>query len=150
MKKTISILLATTMLLFVGCGSETKKGTVKMQEINYLIPEGVDFFRSKGSDTYLMSLKGTQDVAGFLEEVGLAEESTKNVSVLKSAKILRKSIDNAYNNLRSDNTIVSSVSLLSTQSLQSPYAYTIAHYQLRTYNDMQPMELAGELVGIIT
>jgi hypothetical protein len=148
--KQIYIYLAITVLFFVGCGSEKKDSTVKMKEINYLIPDGVDFSRSKGSDAYLMSLKDTQEVAGFVQEVGLAKESTKNVSTLRSAKILQKSIDSAYNSLQRDNTIVSNVSLLSSQSLQSPYAYTIAHYQLRTYNDMQPMELAGDLVGIIT
>jgi len=150
MIKQIYMLLAITILIFVGCSSDKKENTVKMKKINYLIPEGVDFSRSKGSDTYLMSLKDTRDVAGFLQEMNLNKESTKDASRLKSAKILQKSMDSVYNELQHDSTIIRDVSLLSSQSLQSPYAYTIAHYQLRTYSDIQPTELVGKLVGIIT
>lgn len=153
MKKLVNILLFSSILLFVGCESEKKSATVKtveMQDIQYLAPNGVDFVHVKNSDTYLMSLRESKEVGGFLQEVGSAKQKTKNMSILRSAKILRKSVDKVYDNLKKDNTIVSSISLLSSQSLQSPYGYTISHYQLRTHNDMQPMELSGELVGIMT
>ena len=161
MVKITNILMSTIVLFLVGCGGKGGSGShvVKMNSLSYLSPQGVNFLKVKGSNTNLISLKDTKEVAGFIQEIDSNEKDTKYLRksqdtkvfyALKSAKILQKSIDNSYQNMQQDNTIISDVSLLSTQNFQLPYAYTIAHYSLTTYEDMQPMVLSGALVDIIT
>ncbi|GEM_PF-3144381 len=131
----------------------TNPGTVSTVDLGgttYLVPKGttakeVDI---NGSKEMMISSGNKQEVGGFVHQVrGTA--TPKSSDALTNAKRVEKGVQTVYSALSADTTTISSISLLSSQSYQTPYSFTLASYSIQTINSEYPLDLAAKIVNIM-
>jgi len=158
--KILKILLVPMMVLFlVGCGdsdnssSKDEVKTLKLTNTEYAIPDDVKVVDSKkinGAETKILATGEKEEVAGFIEEKNDKNESTqKSSNFFKNAISIQKGVETIYSQLSNNTSVINNISLLSSQSFQTPYTFTVAHYQLTTANQMKPLDLSNEIINTI-
>jgi hypothetical protein len=143
--------LVTILGMIIGCGSEDtnsepEQETVTIGKITYLVPEGVEKIDAEitGADATMMKSGTNEEVAGFIQRV-----TSNTVATKLNKQLMRKGVDNVYTQLINDGTTISNISLISSQTFQIPYVFTIAQYNLVTVDPMSPLDLAGKIVNSI-
>ena len=152
-------MLAASMIVGCGGGSDddpivtdppavtppaASTSTVDLGNVSYSVPNDVKADKISGVDGAILTSGSKQEVAGFVQVLGSA--TPKVAGLLASAQRMQNGVADAYSQLQAD-TNIDSISLLSSQSLQTPYAFTIAQYKLVTVQGMRPLEVAN---GIVT
>jgi hypothetical protein len=152
--KIFKLLLASIFVLsLIGCGGDddntddTKAvDTFDMDKTTYQVPEGVTLVDTKieGTTATMMSAGANEELAAFVQEIATVEKASK------SYKVMQKGVDTAFALLSSGGGSIDSISLFSSQSFQTPYAFTIAQYKLETNKEIEPLTLAGEIVTTLS
>jgi len=151
--KIFKLLLTSIFILsLIGCGGDDKENdtkvveTFEMDKTSYQVPEGVNLVDSKieGTTAKMMSAGANEELAAFIQQLG----TTQKVS--KSYKVMQKGIETAFNQLSAGGGSIDTISLFSSQSFQTPYTFTIAHYKVSTNKEIEPLTLAGEIVTTLS
>jgi len=152
--KTLKLLMVSMLVIsFMGCGDDDKKDTqdevvtFEMDKVTYQVPEGVDLVEAKieGAKAQMMSSGENEELSAFVIQNSAV---TAKASNLPAHKIMQKGIDSVSTQLSNSNNI-DKISLLSSQNFQTPYAFSIASYNITTNVEMESLTLAGEILNII-
>ena len=145
------LITSIVFLSLIGCGGngDEATSTVKVFEMSntkYQVPKNVKLVDSKiqGTTATMMSTGTNEEVAAFIQELGVATSSSK------SYKITQKGLATAFSQLNNSTGSIDSISLFSSQSFQTPYTFTIANYKVSTNQEIEPLTLAGEIVKILS
>jgi hypothetical protein len=151
--KIFKLLLTSIFVLsLIGCGDDDKKDDTKvvetfdMDKTTYQVPEGVNLVETKieGATATMMSAGANEELAAFVQQLGTTSKASK------SYKVMQKGLETAFTQLSAGGGSIDSISLFSSQSFQTPYAFTIAHYKLTTNKEIEPLTLAGEIVTTLS
>jgi len=151
--------------LFIGCceldgtceeetnnASFIKKDTlintdqVELEKVNYHVPKDVTLVNTniENSLTEMMKSGENEELAAFIQQATVSTKGTK-----ASYKVMQKGISNAFSQLnRSPN--IDNLSLLSSQNFTAPYNFTVAHYKLRTNQEIESLTLASDIVKTLS
>lgn len=151
--KTFKLLLISTLVLaFIGCGDTadtvdetTKAVTFDMDKVSYQVPDGMNLVAGNIQGTVAKMISGgsNEELVGFVQEINTTTPTAK------SYKSIQKGVETAFSQLSATGGSIDSISLLSSQNFQTPYAFTIAHYKLMTSAEIEPLTLAGEILNTI-
>jgi len=151
--KIFKLLLTSIFILsLIGCGDDDTKDdkkvveTFDMDKTTYQVPKGVNLIDAKieGTTAKMMSVGTNEELAAFIQQIGTTQKASK------SYKVMQKGVDTAFTQLSTSGGSIDVISLFSSQSFQTPYAFTIANYKLTTNKEIEPLTLAGEIVTTLS
>ena len=152
--KIFKLLLTSIFVLsLIGCGGDDDKKddtkaveTFDMDKTTYQVPEGVNLVETKieGTTAKMMSAGANEELAAFIQQISTTGQASK------SYKVMQKGVETAFNLLSAGGGSIDTISLFSSQSFQTPYAFTIANYKLKTNKEIEPLTLAGEIVTTLS
>jgi hypothetical protein len=156
--KVLTFLGALGLSFIVGCGggggsstpvtpSPTSGSKVDIGGLSYYLPTGVQAIGGTivGTNAKMLASENGQKVAGFIQEIAGSSSGKSNGSAFSKVQATIAEVEVAVR----DANYTHSISMLSTQNLTSPYPFTITQYSLVTKTNIQPLELAGNILSTI-
>ena len=155
-----SLLAILTASMIVGCGGSssdttttpttttptTTTSTVDIGGVTYHAPSGVTVVEANivGANAKIVASGDTSQVSGFVQEIPTTT-SAKNSTFFAR---IQGNLADAETAVR-DANYTDTISMLTTQSFQTPYPFTIAQYKLVTNSGIKPLDLAGEILNTL-
>ena len=145
-----NIMITIVAAFLVGCGGGGSKNnvrTIELTENTYLIPDDVRVLKKdiNGTVKTMITSGANESVAGFVQ-------SLNNNAAYKITNIeaMQKNTDGIPQRIKDDTETIKNISLLSSQAFQTPYLYTVTHYNLETQEVIKPLDLAAKIHNIIS
>jgi len=155
-----SLLTILSISIIVSCGGGSSNTDTNTQDTNTPIGEKVDIgtvsyhvpsnakvveTNITGTNAKIVVSGDTSQVSGFVQEISTTTTAAKNSTFLAR---IQGNLADAETAVR-DANYTDTVSMLTTQSFQTPYPFTIAQYKLVTKSGIKPLDLAGEILNTL-
>ncbi len=153
-----SLLAILSVLVIVGCGGTTTDPvvhpgvvppvaapTVTIGTVSYHVPSGAKIVEANlsGTTAKMLSSGDISQVSGFVQQIATTTPIKNSTFFAK----IQGTLTDAELALR-DAKYTDTVTMLTTQSFNTPYQFTIAQYRLVT-DSLKPLDLAGKVLNTL-